>query len=66
MKNVLLEVKGDGVDIPEMNSVEGMVVTYQQRAENATSGCMSHKKLQREKDVRELSWPYRWKTKSLT
>jgi hypothetical protein len=66
MRNVPLEVEGDGVDIPEMNSVEGMVVTYQQKPENATSGCMSRKKLQREKDIRESSWPYQWKTKSLT
>jgi hypothetical protein len=49
----------DSLDIPEMNSVEGMVVACDQTPGNASSICMSCKKLQRERDIwrREKAGP---------
>jgi hypothetical protein len=62
VKNVQLKVEGDGLDIPEMNSVKGMEVTCQQRPGNTTSICMSCKKLQTKNDpwLREKSGPAEW------
>lgn len=44
IKNVALEVERDGLDIAQWNCAEGMAVTFLQKTENATFGCMCHKK----------------------